>query len=70
MSLTLEIGHEHQGARAAYVDGAPGLRVSRFNQSSNLMFYPGGDLMFVTGTDLMFDTPPSTYPGTKIEVID
>lgn len=69
MSLTLEIGHEQQGVRAAYVDGAPGLRAGIYNATSSLMFLPGDELVFQAGSDLMFDNPDSTYPGIKIEVI-
>ena len=71
MSLTLEIGHEQQGIRLAYVDGAPGIRVGLYNnEKSSLMFYHGDDLMFSPGGDLMFENPPSTYPGLRVEVLN
>lgn len=69
-SIAIEIGHEHQGIRLAYVDGAPGIRVGLYNEKSSLMFYPGDDLMFSPGGDLMFENPPSTYPGLRVEVLN
>lgn len=69
MSITLEVGHEKQGVRTAYVDGAPGIRASIHNEVSGLMFWQGGDLMFSIGTDLMFENPEPTYPGFKTEIV-
>lgn len=69
MSVTLEIGYEKLGVRAAYVDGAPGLRMSIYNQTSDLMFAPGSGLVFVPGSDLMFGATASSYPGIKLEVV-
>lgn len=69
MSVTLEIGYEKLGVRAAYVDGAPGLRMSIYNQTSDLMFAPGSGLVFVPGSDLMFGATASSYPGIKVEVV-
>lgn len=69
MGIAIEISHEKQGIRAAYVDGAPGIRMGIHNQKSDLMFSPGAALMFDPLTDLMFGTTASTYPGYKLEVV-
>lgn len=68
-AISLEIGHEHQGIRVAYVDGAPGVRAAIHNQKSDLMFAPGSGLVFVPGSDLMFGATASSYPGIKLEVV-
>lgn len=67
--ISLDAGYEKLGVRAAYVDGAPGLRMSIYNQTSDLMFAPGSGLVFVPGSDLMFGATASSYPGIKVEVV-
>ena len=67
--ISLDAGYEKLGVRAAYVDGAPGLRMSIYNQTSELMFAPGSGLVFVPGSDLMFGATASSYPGIKLEVV-
>lgn len=58
------------GARANYIDGAPGLRLALYNQGSSLFFYPALGLMFDPGSGFFFDNPSSSYPGFKIEVAE
>lgn len=69
MVIAINISHEKHGIRANYIDGAPGLRMSIYNQKSDLMFAPGSGLVFVPGSELMFGATASSYPGIKLEVV-